>query len=189
MHTFNAGTLWRYFHKQRQWESQGTRIRDTYPKLPNQLAAGAYHTDKRQLYFFTDTHVYYYDIDHRNQAKFGGKQPLTSSLEHNIVGAIYYRKAVYVITREAIWLFHLKRTYHRMDQMNVVTVFPNFTGTAESAFSVGDVHHFFTSDRRIYSWSERSNSWQTFGKPMETNWLACPSTGVTPTERIRSGKG
>ena len=188
VHTFIAGTLWRYVHWQRKWESRGTQTRDTYPKLSSQLAAGAYHTNKRQLYFFTNTHVYYYDLDRRDQARFGGKQRLTSSLEHNIVGAIYYRNVVYVITRLAIWLFQLESTYHRMDRMNAVTLFPGFTGTAVSAFSVGDVHHFFTSDRLIYSWNERSNAWQTFGKPMETNWLACPSTGVTVTNgsRIRN---
>ena len=168
--------VWRYLQQERTWDSRGTLLRTTYSGLPNHLSGGAYNKDKKQLYFFTDTQVYSYDMDQRNAPKFRSEQKLPRNLRNSIVGAIYLHNEVYVITAKTIRSFHFDRTHHRSSEQNLSDRFPRLTGTVATAFSYGDVHHFFTSDRLIYSWNERSNAWQTFGKPMETNWLACPST-------------
>jgi hypothetical protein len=176
LHTFNAGILWRYLPNEGTWEERATTYKQTYSHLPSRLAAGVYNSRKKEVTFFTASDVYRYSIDSRNQAKYLNEAPLPRNLRNSVVGAIYYQNEIYVVTRRTIRLFQLDNGYQISDERDLSEEFPRFTGTVTTAFSYGDLHHFFTNDRRVYIWSERLKTWQTFAKPMETNWLACSGT-------------
>lgn len=173
LHTFNAGILWRYLPDEHTWDERASTFKQTYPDLPNKLAAGAYNSRTKEAFFFTNARVYHYDIDHRNRAKLRKEHKLSKTLQNSIAGAIYYHSAIYVITRKTLRLFELDNGYQQSDERDLSEEFPRFTGSVTTAFSYGDLHHFFTSDRLVYVWSERLNTWKTFGKPMESNWFAC----------------
>ncbi|CAF1358091.1 unnamed protein product [Rotaria sordida] len=176
-HTFNAGVLWRYLPNENTWENQPT-IEKTYPKLPNKLRAGVYNSRKQEIIFFTDKYVYRYDVDNRDRIQYRSEQNLPRNLQNSIVGAIYYRSEIYIITSKTIRLFELGNRYQQSNDQALSEEFPRFTGTVETAFSYGNLHHFFTTKRRVFVWSERLNSWQTFDEPMETSWFACTSTNT-----------
>jgi hypothetical protein len=169
----DAGILWRYLPNENTWENGASLLRLAYPQLTTRLAAGAYNSDAKQIVFFTSKDVYRYDIDHRNQVKFRNEQSLPRNLRNSIVGAIYYRNAIHIITGQTIRLFQLDKNYAQSDEQDLSEEFPRFTGTVKKAFSYQGLHHFFTNDHLVYVWNERSNRWQTFGKPMETSWFAC----------------
>jgi hypothetical protein len=147
-----------------------------YSDLPNKLAAGVYNSRKKQALFFTNARVYHYDIDSQNHARFRKEQKLSRSLQNSIVGALYYRSEVYVITGKMMRLFQIDNSFQQLGERALSDEFPRFTGAITTAFSYGDLHHFFTSDRLVYVWSERLNTWKTFAKPMESNWFACSGT-------------
>jgi hypothetical protein len=176
LHTFNAGILWRYLPNERRWDDRTTSFKQTYPDLPRQLEAGAYNSRTREAVFFTDEEVYHYDIDYQNLAKYRKDQRLARNLRNSIVGALYYQNEIYVITLKTIRLFQSDNGYQRSDERDLSDEFPGFTGVVRKAFSYGDLHHFFTNDGLVYVWSERSKTWKTFAKPMETNWFACSGT-------------
>ena len=176
LHTFNAGILWRYLPDEGTWDERSSTYKQTYSDLPRQLAAGVYNSRTKQALFFTNARVYHYDIDSTNRAKFRKEQKLAKNLQNSIVGAIYYRSEVYVVTGKTIRVFQIDNAYQKWSERNVADEFPRFTGTITTAFSYGDLHHFFTNDRLVYVWSERLNTWKTFAKPMESNWLACSGT-------------
>jgi len=176
LHTFNAGILWRYLSDENTWEERASTYKRTYSNLPNKLAAGTYNSRKKEVAFFTNSHVYHYVIDNQNRANFKKEQPLPKNLQNSIVGAIYYLSEIYVITGTTIRLFQLDSRYQQSDQRDLSEEFPRFTGTVVTAFSYEGLHHFFTNDRLVYIWSEQLNTWQTFAKPMETNWFACSGT-------------
>jgi hypothetical protein len=176
LHTFNAGILWRYIPNESTWEDRASTYKQTYSDLPKSLAAGVYNSRSKQALFFTNARVYHYDIDSQNRARFRKEQKLARNLQNSIVGAIYYRSEIYVITHRTMRVFQLDNGYQQSGERNLSEEFPRFTGTVTTAFSYGDLHHFFTTDHLVYVWSERLNTWKTFAKPMESNWFACSGT-------------
>ncbi|CAF3428567.1 unnamed protein product [Rotaria sp. Silwood1] len=173
-HTFNAGILWRYLPNEHTWENRPI-LEDIYPNLPNKLKAGVYDSRKNEIVFFTDKYVYRYDIDYENRIRFQKQQTLPRNLQNSIVGAIYYHGAIHLITSKTIRLFELDNSYQQSNERSLSEEFPRFTGTVKSAFSYGNLHHFFTNIGRVYVWSERLNSMQTLNEPMQTGWFACPT--------------
>lgn len=176
LHTLNAGVLWRYLPSQGAWDARATSYQQTYPSLPSKLTGGVYDSRKRQIIFFSDKNVYYYDVDSENRAKYRSEKSLPRNLRNSISGAIYYLNQVYVITSRTMRLFKSDNGYQQSNQRNLSEEFPRFSGTVKKAFSYEGLHHFFTTDRLVYVWSERLNSWKTQAKPMETNWFACSAT-------------
>jgi hypothetical protein len=176
LHTFNAGILWRYLPNENTWESRTSTFKQTYANLPNKLAAGTYNSRTKEVVFFTDTDVYHYAIDYRNRTNFQTEKLLKRNLQNSIVGAIYYRSEIYIITQRTIRLFQLDNGYKQSHERDLSEEFPGFDGIVAKAFSYRGLHHFFTTDHLVYVWSERLKTWQTFAKPMETNWFACSGT-------------
>ncbi|CAF2307757.1 unnamed protein product [Rotaria sp. Silwood2] len=176
-HTFNAGLLWRYLPDANSWENQFTTEK-IYPKLPDRLKAGVYDSRKNEIVFFTDKYVYRYDVDYENRVTLRKEQSLPRNLQNSIVGAIYYHSEIHIITSTTIRLFELDNSYQQSNERSLSEEFPRFTGRVKTAFSYGNLHHFFTNTGRVYVWSERLNSWQTFGEPMETGWFACSGTNT-----------
>jgi hypothetical protein len=187
LHTLSAGVLWRYLPNEHTWEKNASTFKQTYPNLPNKLVAGAYNTKRKEILFFTDKHAYHYGIDSRNLAKYHSEDRLPRNLQNSIVGAIYYHNEIHIITQKTIRSFPSHGGYRQAsDERDLSEEFPRFTGTVETAFSYGDLHHFFTSNRLVYVWNERSKSWQTFAKPMETNWFACSGTETYITKDVQA---
>ena len=172
LHTFNAGVLWRYLPDEQRWENRAKTFRYIYPHLPTRLSAGVYDSRRQALVFFTNKYVYQYNTD-KTHATLRKRQRLATNLRNSITGAIYYDNEIHVITQQTIRLFHLDHGPQRSNERDLSNEFPHFTGTVIKAFSYGHLHHFFTIDRLAYVWNDQLNRWETFGKPMETNWFAC----------------
>ena len=173
LHTFNSGVLWRYLIDENKWEERGSTYKQTYSGLPNSLTAGAFNRKARKIVFFDSTQVYHYDINGRNEISYRDEEKLARNLRHSIVGAIYHRNEIHVITAKTIRLFQITKGYQQSNDRDIGEEFPRFKGTVMTAFTAGDRHYFFTIDRLVYVWSERLNNWETFGKPMDTSWFAC----------------
>lgn len=177
-HTLNAGILWRYLIDEEQWESRPSSYKSYYRNLPDALVAGAYDKRSRMLYFFSKTSVYTYEIDSNNRANYHGQQRLPRNLQNSIVGAIYYRGQIYVITPKTIRLYQTTSSFLRRDDNDLDEEFAGFTGNVKTAFSYGDLHHFFTDTGRVSIWNERLNTWDQFNQPMENSWFACRPASV-----------
>ncbi len=186
LHTFNAGVVWRYLPNEKTWDSRSSSFHSAYPDLPNRLGAGVYDSRRKQAIFFTETHVYHYDVyydnNHQNVATYREKERLPRNLHRSIRGAIFYKDEIHVITPKTIRSFKLDKGYLASNERDMSDEFPGITGTITTAFSYGNLHHFFTSDRLVYVWNERLKTWQTSGKPMETNWFACSGTETYMTQ-------
>ena len=180
--------MWRYLPNKKTWDTKASSFNSVYPLLPDRLGAGVYDSQRQKAVFFTDTSVYSYDIDHQNVAKHENHVGLPRNLQKSIRGAIYYKNEIHVITSKTIRLFKLDSGYKAYNERNLVEEFPRLTGTITTAFSYGDLHHFFTSDRLVYVWNGRSNTWQTFGKPMETSWFACSGADTSITQNNRENQ-
>ena len=190
-HTFKIGTLWRYLPNEGTWESRGSTYQKTYPELPDKIKAGVYNKRKNEAIFFTNTRVYYYSIDSRNRASLRDKDVLPSDLQNAVVGALYYRSEIHVVTEKTIRTFDVDNGYEQGTERDLADEFPRFVGRVKGAFSYGDLHHFFTDDGFLSVWSERLNSWQVLRKPRESNWFACSDAGTYPsryTQTENSGK-
>jgi hypothetical protein len=187
-HTFDAGVVWRYLPDEKRWDSQASTFQQMYPRLPKRLRAGAYDRQRNEIVFFTSLDAYHYDVDYRNRVKYRSEGSLPRNLQNSIVGAIYYRGAVHVITSTTIRSFQADTGYRQSEDRDLSDEFPRFTGTVTTAFSYGDLHHFFTNDRRVYVWDERLSNWQTFGEPMETGWFACLGAGSSQPQRMQAKK-
>ncbi|CAF1304725.1 unnamed protein product [Rotaria magnacalcarata] len=173
LYTFNAGIIWRYLPNEGTWDSRTTSYEQHYPKLPRQITGAVHNRRKDEFIFFTNKAVFNYGTDSKSRAVYRNEQSLARNLYNSIVGAIYYHDEVHVVTSKAIRVFRVDNGYQLANQRELHDEFPGFTGTVTKAFTYGNLHHFFTTDRLVYVWSERLNSWQTFKKPMETNWFAC----------------
>ncbi|UJR26222.1 hypothetical protein I4U23_007565 [Adineta vaga] len=178
LHTFDAGVLWRYLPDQHQWDSRTSTFQQAYAHLPKRLSGGVYDRNRNEVIFFAGRTVYQYKIDDRNLAKYRDEKSLPRNLQNSVVGAIYYQRAIHIITSKTIRLFEMDKGYQQSDERDLSEEFPRFTGTVTTAFSYGDLHHFFTSDRLVYVWDERLGNWKTFGEPMETGWFACSNTAT-----------
>ena len=173
LHTFNSGVLWRYLIDEDKWEDRSSTYRRTYPGLPNKLTAGAFNKKARKIVFFGTTQAYRYDINSHNEINYSGEEKLARNLHNSIVGAIYYQNQIHVITAKTIRLFKIDNNYQQSNERDLTEEFPRFKGSVMTAFTSGDLHYFFTHERLVYVWSERLNTWETLGKPMETSWFAC----------------
>lgn len=187
-HTFNAGILWRYLPDEGIWETQGSSYKNTYPSLSTKITAGVYNRRTQEVMFFTNARVYYFNIDYRNRAKFRKDQILSRDLQNVIVGALYYRSAVHVVTETTIRTFQLDNGYQQPDDRDLNEEFPGFSGRVKAAFSYGDLHHFFTEDGFVSVWNERSNTWEVLRKPRESNWFACSSVRSSPSRYVQTEK-
>jgi hypothetical protein len=175
-HTFKAGIIWRYLSDEHRWDDRVQLFTQIYPDIPDQLAAGVYNSRRKEITFFTHEKVYRYAVDNQNHAKYQSEELLPRNLRNSILGAIYYRDEIYVITSKTIRLFQFGIIYQQSKDRALSEEFPSFTGTITKAFSHGNLHHFFTSNGLVYVWNERSRSWPIFAQPMETSWFACLST-------------
>ncbi|CAF1310677.1 unnamed protein product, partial [Rotaria sp. Silwood1] len=117
-HTFNTGVLWRYLPDENRWENQPT-FEKIYPNLPNKLKAGVYDSRKNEIIFFTDKYVYRYDVNDRNRIKYRGEQNLPRNFQNSIVGALYYRSEVYIITSKTIRLFQVNNSYQQSNDQDL----------------------------------------------------------------------
>lgn len=188
LHTFDAGIVWRYLPDERQWDSDSSTFQQLYPRLPKRLRAGVYDRQNNEVLFFTSLDVLRYSIDHRHRAKYRSENSLSKHLQNSILGAIYYRGAVHLITAKTIRKFNAGFSFRQPDERELSEEFPQLTGTVMTAFSYGDLHHFFTNDRRVHVWNERLSSWETFDKPMETSWFACSGAGSFQPQRMQARK-
>jgi hypothetical protein len=184
LHTFKAGVMWRYLPTENRWDSRASSFNSAYPRLSTRLGAGLYDSQRKQAVFFTDTSYYTYDIDHQNVAKYRDEERLPKNLQRSIRGALYYDNKIHVITSKTIRSFNLDSGFQVSNERALSDKFQGLTGSITTAFSYGDLHHFFTDDRLVYVWSERRNTWQTFAKPMETNWFACSGSETSITQDI-----
>lgn len=187
-HTFNAGILWRYLPDEGIWEDHPSSYKQTYPNLPTKVQAGVYNRRKQEVMFFTNARVYFYSIDYRNRARFRKDEILSRDLQNDIVGAIYYRSAVHVVTATTIRTFQLDNGYQQPDELDLKEEFPGFSGRVKAAFSYGDLHHFFTEDGFVSVWNERLNTWEVLRKPRESNWFACSRVGSSPSRYVQAKK-
>ena len=130
--------------------------------------------------------MYYYNIDDQNHSRYQRRERLARNLRNSIVGAIYYHDQIHIITRKTILLFQSHTNYQQTNDRELNEEFPRLTGVVKKAFSYGHLHHFFTTDRLVYIWSEPLNTWQTYGMPMETNWLACTGTSIYSSTTIET---
>ena len=173
-HTLDSGNLWRYMPNDQRWENRAKPYKNTYQRLPKQVVGGVYDTTTHQLLIFSGVNVYLYEISHAsNKAHYFRTDHLASHLRNSIVGAIYYLEQIYIVKKATLVLFDIDNPNKKSTERALKEEFPLFSGSVTAAFSYGDLHHFFTSDRLVYVWSEQLNAWKTFAKPMETSWFAC----------------
>ncbi|CAF4138230.1 unnamed protein product, partial [Adineta steineri] len=183
LHAFDAGVLWRYLPHEKRWDDQAKTYKRIYPNLPNRLAAGVFDTGAKQIVFFTDKNALIYEIGSGDRVEYKTKTDLPRNLHNSIVGAIYYKNEIYVITPTMIRLFQTDKGGRVSKEQDISRKFPGFTGSVKKAFSYGNSHYFFSDTHLVYIWSEQLNDWETFGKPMETSWFACSGTETYDTGR------
>jgi hypothetical protein len=185
LHTFDSGVLWRFIVHNHTWENRTNTYKQTYNGLPTKLSAGVYDSRAKQFLFFNNNSVFQYDIDSFNRVKYRGEQRLARNLQNSIVGAIYYRSQVYVITRKMMRVYRVNNAYQQTNEQELSEEFPRLKGQIKLAFSYNDQHHFFTDAHLVYVWNERLRTWDTFEKPMENNWFACSTRKTYSTKDIR----
>ncbi|CAF0814873.1 unnamed protein product [Adineta ricciae] len=176
LHTFDAGVLWRYLPNEHRWDGRTQTFQQVYARLPKRLSAGVYDPNRQKVMIFAGRNIYQYDIDHQHRAQYRSGGVLPRNLQNSVVGAIYYKRAIYIITAQTIRLFEPDSNYRSSSERDLSEEFPDFAGTVTTAFSYQNLHHFFTSDRLVYVWDENMGTWRTFGKPMETGWFACSNS-------------
>jgi len=172
LHAFIEGTLHRYSLKNHQWYEQSTPYKQFYPSLPSKIDGAVYNPHANQVVFFTERYFYVYNIENANQAKIQYLRPLPKNSRNPINGAFYYKNEIRVIGSKTIASFQLNPPRVSKER-SLEREFPGFTGTVKTAFSYGHLHHLFTTDNLVYVWNEQSNTWETFGEPMQTSWFAC----------------
>ncbi|CAF1156403.1 unnamed protein product [Adineta steineri] len=185
LHAFDAGVLWRYLTDEKRWNDQPKTYTEIYPNLPNKLAAGVFNTGAKQIVFFTDKNTLIYEIGSGDRVEYKTKADLPRSLHNSIVGAIYYKNEIYVITPHTIRSFYTGKRGRVSKEQDISAKFPGLTDSVKTAFSSGDSHYFFSDTHLVYIWSEQINDWETFGKPMETSWFACSGTETYDTGRTQ----
>lgn len=175
-HTIEEGVLWRYLSDEQRWEDRAISFSDTYPDLssPQRIVAGVYDSGKGQIILFTNENAYSYN----NQADYPDITRLPANLRNSIIGAIYYRSEVSIITQTTIRAYQTDNGYQQRRERNLVREFPGLRGPIKAAFTYNGLHHFFTAAGTVYVWSERANTWETKGRPMETSWFACSNPGI-----------
>lgn len=187
LHAFIEGTIYQYSLKNRQWSEHPTSYKQLYPSLPSKIDAAAYNQDTNQAVFFTERYFYVYNIDNIHQAKILYLRPLPRSSRNPIHGALYYKNEIQIISSKTIASFQLNPPRVTRER-SLSNEFPGFTGTIKTAFSYGHLHHFFTTDNLVYVWNEQSNTWETFGEPMQTSWFACSNNPSTLVKNVQDKK-